>query len=490
MEFFENFPEFVEEDARKDRGFSQVTYESLTKRHMAMAPKWVVEDMTVLDLGSCLGATGHWVLSHGAAEYTGVEVQTDMAAKSDELLSKYWNRNQFKIVEKDLREFLNDAVKSKKKYDVVFMIGAIYAFLDTYSIIEKISQICTYCVVIDSLYPLTMSSPDAPIIQINKIQGINTQQHQTAYVGAGARPSPVAMRIMMNTLGFEEKEGLIIPIPLSDRTVHDSYVTPVYQPGMIITMPLPARYLMRFYNTNHYTIREVGDNVAKQSQEAKGPMAKQPRVAEAATWKFDAAVAERFQDEAVKHIPDYQRVIDLALDVTKTVFKENDKIKIVDVGSALGHTMQVFSDAGYKEVYGVDNSPEMVEHSVMKERVIISDNFPEGTWNLVLLNWTLHFIRDKEKYLIDIYNNMEVGGMLILSDKMEHTEIVEKLYHQFKRDNGVPSLEIEQKKNSLIGVMLTQSLTWYIHTLKKIGFADVQVINNKFMFNTIYARKF
>lgn len=488
MEFFENFPEFVEEDARKDRGYSRLTFESLNKRHMAMAPKWLVEDMTVLDLGSCLGATGHWVLSQGASEYTGVEVQPDMALKSEQFLSKYWNQNQFKIVEKDIREFLDDAIRSKKKYDVIIMIGVIYAFLDTYNIVQKLAKLSSYAVVIDSLYPWYMQNPDVPIIHIQRTQGINTQQHQTAYIGAGARPSPNALRIMMGSNGFEDKEGLIIPPPLSDKTTHDSYSTPVELAGIIST-PLPARYLMRFYNTNEFKQREVADNVAKRNEESKGEMAKQPRVKEASGWVFDDAVAERFQDEAVNHIPDYQRVIDLGLDVTRKVFKENEKIKIIDVGSALGHTMQLYSDAGYTEVYGVDNSPQMIERSMMKDKVILSDQFPDGDWNVVLCNWTLHFIREKEEYLQSIFNNMADGGLLMLTDKMDHTEIIEKMYHDFKRANGISSIEIDQKKNALIGVMLTKPLSWYMETLKKIGFTDIQVINNKFMFNTIYARK-
>lgn len=56
MSFFSQYPEFVENDTRKDRGYSRVTIESLDKRHKAMAPDWLVDGMTVLDLGSC------WVL--------------------------------------------------------------------------------------------------------------------------------------------------------------------------------------------------------------------------------------------------------------------------------------------------------------------------------------------------------------------------------------------------------------------------------------------
>ena len=82
MSFFTQFPEFVAQDSRKDRGFSPVTIETLDNRHLVTTPKWLVEDMTVLDLGSCLGATGHWSLSQECKHYTGVEVQPELASTS------------------------------------------------------------------------------------------------------------------------------------------------------------------------------------------------------------------------------------------------------------------------------------------------------------------------------------------------------------------------------------------------------------------------
>ena len=58
-----------------------------------------------------------------------------------------------------------------------------------------------------------------------------------------------------------------------------------------------------------------------------------------------------------------------------------------------------------------------------------------------------------------------------------------------KLDNGATREEVERKKASLAGVLTVKPVTWYIDTLKNIGFVDIQVINSRFMFNTLYARK-
>jgi uncharacterized glyoxalase superfamily protein PhnB len=96
---------------------------------------------------------------------------------------------------------------------------------------------------------------------------------------------------------------------------------------------------------------------------------------------------------------------------------------------------------------------------------------------------------EKHFYVKDIYDNMSENGMLILSDKMAFTEDIESLYHNFKRSNGVTEDEIKSKKQSLIGVLNTKSFMWYLNTMEKIGFRDIQIINANMMFNTLYARK-
>ena len=66
------------------------------------------------------------------------------------------------------------------------------------------------------------------------------------------------------------------------------------------------------------------------------------------SWQFDKTVASRFQKEAINHIPDYQRVIDLSIQVAEKYISKNDLI--IDVGSALGHTINEFIKFGFNVV--------------------------------------------------------------------------------------------------------------------------------------------
>lgn len=486
MSFFSQYPEFVEQDLRKDRPVIPVTIETLNNRHDALLPDWLIESKTVLDLGSCLGATGQWVLENGCSHYTGVEVQPELADTSNSLLSKYWTSNQYSIVQQDLRSFLDETIASDKKYDVIVMLGVIYAFLDTYTILSKVASICNYSIVIESNYTKSVPKSGA-FIQIHDNQNLNSTVPNHAYQGVGARPNPDAMAIMMDTLGFNNPEGLIYPDPITDKTVHDSYTTPVNRGDK--ENQLPARFMQRFFKAHELAKRQVSDIVVSNCKDDLIEYQKFNNQKTVDSWVFDDEVAQRFQLEATTHIPDYNRVIEMCLDYTKQVFLSDTSISIIDVGSALGNTIDCFIRNGYSNINGVDSSQSMINSSKYPERVTLSSKFPKGNYNVVLANWTLHFVKERKQYLQDIYDSLSDEGMLIISDKMDFSIETENLYHDFKRKNGVTDEVILQKRAALFGVLVTRPLQWYIDTLKEIGFTQIQVINSRFMFNTIYARK-
>ena len=98
MLFFQKYIEFVDADNRSLRPHTPVTVETLTYKHEAMAPAYIIKDKTILDLGSCLGATGHWCLSNGAASYTGIEFQKLYVEKSTKYSINQYQRYKAKIV--------------------------------------------------------------------------------------------------------------------------------------------------------------------------------------------------------------------------------------------------------------------------------------------------------------------------------------------------------------------------------------------------------
>lgn len=482
MNFFEQHKIFVEDDNRKDREFHPITAESLTNRHETMAPKWLVEGATILDLGSCIGATGHWCLSKGAAHYTGIEVQTEYVEKSNKNLANYWSSDLFKIESIDIELFLDTC---PTKFDVIFVCGVLYGFLNTYELLEKICKLANRCVVVDSSYPTTLLFLNQQVIDITTQQHMIKDDELKTYCGLGARPSPAALQLLMNNLGFETKEKILFPKQLSSQEAHDSYHSPIVRKYGI---PTPAKYIMRFFKSQ-YSLKSAGEALLTRDETYVTDLAEKPATyKKVQTWVFDDSVANRFQDEAVTHIPDYARVIDMSLDIVKIHFN-NTSSKIIDVGSALGYTVDKFLAAGYSNTYGLEISDSMVNQSLHKDKIIISDTFPNDQFDVVLANWTLHFIIERKEYLKAIFNQLNKSGLLILSDKMTQSYPTKELYYAWKQANGISKEEIMLKERKLLGVLETKSLDWYIDTLQDIGFKDIECVNSRFSFNTLVCKK-
>lgn len=209
-------------------------------------------------------------------------------------------------------------------------------------------------------------------------------------------------------------------------------------------------------------------------------------------WEFDEDVAKRFHNEATSHIPDYEKVINLCLSLVQSKFGDTKNIRIIDIGSAIGHTIDVFINHGLTEIYGLEQSAHMIEHSTHKDRVFHGSLLPKPyMWDVVIANWTLHFIHDRARFIEDIASKLNPGGLLILTDKMATSKNsgCDEMYYQFKLDNGITPEEIEKKALLLQGVLNPLSLEWYIDSLTQVGFKDIAILNSRFMFNTIYARQ-
>jgi len=475
LTLFETANEFVELDNRRLRSRITATTESLTNKLMAQLPPDLIKGKTILDLGSCLGAAGHHALTYSASHYTGVEIQSYCVDTSKKILSKYWDSHQFDIVQKDVEEFLDIAIAKNIKYDYVLAAGIIYGFVNIISILDKISKVSSFHIMIETItVHVTTDDPTTGIILIKNNQGMvkgNSADVYDYYLGLGSKIDLKAMDTIMSSLSFNRTEDLIFPKQISDT--HDAYNDndPEYfKIGLGVDYSAPIRYMVRYLrsSTHTKTIQEVINNDTKIS---------------ANSWIFDKSVAERFQNEADTNIPSYHTVIDKCLQFANKYLQKNDKI--IDVGSALGYTMGKFIDSGFTNVFGVDNSPAMNEGN--KYPVICSDKLPEDRYNLVLMNWTLHFIQDKITYLNDIYNKLD-NGYLILTDKTSQSEIVKDLYYDFKRSKGVSDTYIKEKEKSLVGVMHSLPVDWYLKSLRDIGF-KVDILHSDMGFTTFLCRK-
>lgn len=206
----------------------------------------------------------------------------------------------------------------------------------------------------------------------------------------------------------------------------------------------------------------------------------------AGTWQFGEEVAARFDTEAHMHIPHYEDVIEKCIEIAQTLPRD---ARIIDVGSATGYTLEKLRAAGFEDVWGVDSSKAMLARSRVKENLIESGVFPShlGPFDLVLANWTLHFIEDREGYMRDIRSALKPGGIFILTDKMTSPPDVEAQYLNFKRANGLSEEAIAAKAAALEGILTTRPLEWYMQTLEKLDFQP-EILDTSCGFTTILCR--
>ena len=65
------------------------------------------------------------------------------------------------------------------------------------------------------------------------------------------------------------------------------------------------------------------------------------------TWQFDDDVAEIFPQHARQHIPNYDQVLNLSLDVCNDYSKTS---KILDVGCATGETLKLLEQNNFTNI--------------------------------------------------------------------------------------------------------------------------------------------
>lgn len=203
-------------------------------------------------------------------------------------------------------------------------------------------------------------------------------------------------------------------------------------------------------------------------------------------WNFDEDVASRFHSEALSHIPSYDIVIDKSLQIANLFCDKSDLI--IDVGSAVGYTVKRFIEDGFFNTYGVENSQHMIEKSYYKEKIILNDKLPNKIFKLILINWTLHFIPDKLEYLRNMIKQLSNDGYFILTDKLIQSDLVKKLYYNFKIKNNVKLDYILEKEQKLKGIMFCHNFKDYQNMFYRLNLT-YEIIHADLGFVTFLCKK-
>ncbi|MEB3340629.1 methyltransferase domain-containing protein [Okeania sp.] len=214
-------------------------------------------------------------------------------------------------------------------------------------------------------------------------------------------------------------------------------------------------------------------------------------------WIFGAEIANRFTDEAEKHIPDYWRVIELTTNILKDNLSKDSNI--IDVGCASGNTLLYLYKQGFPNLFGIDSSQEMLKvagknlsqvEKNFPSRLFYSQTFVENmTFNAIICNWTLHFIQERQEYLKAIFDSLVSQGLFILTEKTIQSQIIENQYIVFKQNKGLSNEEIERKKKQLKGVLNPWSIRANLELLTQTGFSQIEIVNARLGFVTFLCIK-
>lgn len=225
-------------------------------------------------------------------------------------------------------------------------------------------------------------------------------------------------------------------------------------------------------------------------------------------FKFDEEVVKVFQDMIGRSVPGYELTLPLlGLIAARYVQPEST---VYDLGCSLGAASLIMrhhiQQDGVRMV-GIDSSEAMVgqckenvaaDNSDIPMEVLLGDIRETEIKNasMVVLNFTLQFIdpADRDNLISDIYAGLKPGGVLVVSEKIvfddgEQNERFIDLHHDFKRANGYSDLEVAQKRNAIMNVLIPESIPAHQKRLLDSGFQSAELWFQAFNFCSILAIK-
>jgi tRNA (cmo5U34)-methyltransferase len=211
-------------------------------------------------------------------------------------------------------------------------------------------------------------------------------------------------------------------------------------------------------------------------------------------FEFDESVANVFEDMLGRSVPMYLECQSLAVHWCARFAKENTSV--YDLGCSTGTLLLKLAQSIDKNkgiaLYGVDNSPAMLEKSrkTLRQSPIPCELF-EADLNqdifiknasVVVMNYTLQFVLPENRLplLKNIFENLVPGGSLVFIEKIKSDipaldETFIDFHHQFKRDRDYSDLEISRKREALENVLIPWTVEENQSLIKKAGFQTVDL---------------
>ena len=226
------------------------------------------------------------------------------------------------------------------------------------------------------------------------------------------------------------------------------------------------------------------------------------------SFSFNQEVAEVFPDMLERSIPGYRTTIDSIRFLASKYSKRGTNC--YDLGCSLGASSIALGEgAGNNDckIIAIDKSSFMTKRfsEIIKQekldlniQIFNEDVLDTKITNasIVIMNFTLQFIRKQDRqFLLDkIYNGLNDGGLLLLSEKIiEGDKNINKLlidlHENFKLENLYTREEIENKKESIKNVLVEDDIETHQSRLSKSGFTKFGIWLQHFNFASFLALK-
>ncbi len=225
------------------------------------------------------------------------------------------------------------------------------------------------------------------------------------------------------------------------------------------------------------------------------------------SFKFDEKVVNVFPDMIERSVPGYRAIINAIGLLAEKFYQENTRC--YDLGCSLGAASLSMHHhiARPCEIIAVDSSAAMLNglqtflrqsDEVFNIRVECADirDIAIENASVAVVNFTLQFlpIADRQSFIEKVYQGLQPGGILILSEKLEYDDprqqtLQTDLHHLFKQSQGYSELEISQKRSALENVLLTETFDQHRARLLNAGFSSVEIWFQYFNFASMIALK-
>jgi tRNA (cmo5U34)-methyltransferase len=232
------------------------------------------------------------------------------------------------------------------------------------------------------------------------------------------------------------------------------------------------------------------------------------KIEKSSDFKFDAAVANVFDDMLVRSVPMYLEIQRMITELARDYAMPGTSL--YDLGCSTGTTLMSLNkmlDDSVRFV-GVDYSADMLRicrENFEKENfkrpyelkeVDLNKSVGIENASVVVLCLTLQFVRPvyRERLLRSVYDQMNPGGCIIMIEKVlaDHTDFnrqMIKYYYDFKRRNNYDEMEISQKREALENVLVPYKLIENIELLTHVGFRSPETFVKWYNFAGMIAFK-